>query len=120
MWTKIHPYEDLPRDARSTGGVGAEHQQSSVGVTRHCRVLDPAKFPAYISPVVMSFRAEQRGLLLMSKPKLSFQDFMGLKMSTQSQMAVRVLDPLLAAGGGERSSAGGAGGGVAEGVESTV
>jgi len=45
----------------------------------------------------MSFRAEQSGLLLMSKPKLTFDDFMKLKMTTRSLMADRLLDQLLAA-----------------------
>jgi acyl-homoserine-lactone acylase len=50
-----------------------------------------------MSPVTMSFRAEQSALLLMSKPKLTFDDFMSLKMSTRSLMADRVLDQLLTA-----------------------
>jgi acyl-homoserine-lactone acylase len=95
LWTKIHPYEDLPRTLDPPSGW-VQNTNNPPWVNTQ-QVLDPAKFPAYMSPVNMSFRAEQSGLLLMSKPKLTFDDFMTLKLSTRSQLADRVLDQLLAA-----------------------
>jgi acyl-homoserine-lactone acylase len=65
--------------------------------------LDPARFPAYLSPVSMTLRAEQSALLLMSRPRLTFDEFVKLKMSTRSLMADRLLDPLLAAAAASRS-----------------
>jgi acyl-homoserine-lactone acylase len=95
LWTKIHPYEDLPRTLDPPAGWVQNTNNPPWENT--ATVLEPSKYPAYMSPVNMSFRAEQSGLLLMSKPKISFDEFMDLKMSTESQLADRVLDHLLAA-----------------------
>jgi acyl-homoserine-lactone acylase len=95
LWTKIHPYEDLPRTLDPPSGW--VQNTNNPPWTNTATVLDPAKYPAYFSPVNMTFRAEQSGLLLMSKPKIDFNEFMALKMSTESQLADRVLDPLLTA-----------------------
>lgn len=97
LWTKIHPYEDLPRTLDPPAGW-VQNTNNPPWINT-ATVLEPSKYPAYMSPVNMSFRAEQSGLLLMSKPKISFDDFMALKMSTESRLADRVLDQLLKAAG---------------------
>ena len=96
LWTKIHPYEDLPRTLDPVAGW-VQNTNNPPWVNTAPPALEPSKFPAYMSPISMSFRAEQSGLLLMSKPKLTFDDFMKLKMTTRSLMADRVLDQLLTA-----------------------
>lgn len=96
LWTKIHPYEDLPRTLDPPAGW-VQNTNNPPWVNTVPPALDPTKFPAYMSPVNMSFRAEQSETLLMSKPKFTFDDFIKYKMSTRSLMADRVLDPLLAA-----------------------
>jgi acyl-homoserine-lactone acylase len=98
LWTKIHPYEDLPRTLDPPAGWVQNTNNPPWENTE--TVLEPSKYPAYMSPVNMSFRAEQSGLLLMSKPKISFDEFMALKLSTESRLADRVLDQLLAAAAG--------------------
>ena len=96
LWTKLHLYEDLPRTLDPPEGW--VQNTNNPPWTNTATVLDPSKYPAYMSPVnVMSLRSEQSGLLLMSKDKLSFDDFMRLKMTTQSLLADRVLPQLLEA-----------------------
>lgn len=96
LWTKLHPYEDLPRTLDPPEGW--VQNTNNPPWTNTATVLDPSKYPAYMSPVnVMSLRSEQSGLLLMSKDKLSFDDFIRLKMTTQSLLADRVLPQLLEA-----------------------
>jgi acyl-homoserine-lactone acylase len=96
LWTKIHPYEDLPRTLDPPAGW-VQNTNNPPWLNTAPPALDPGKFPAYISPVSMTLRAEQSELLLTSKPKLSFDDFVELKMTTRSLLADRVLDQLLAA-----------------------
>ena len=96
MWTKIHPYEDLPRTLDPPAGW-VHNTNNPPWVNTAPPALDPAKYPAYMSPVNMTFRAEQSATLLMAKPKFTFDEFMTQKLSTRSLMADRVLEPLLAA-----------------------
>jgi acyl-homoserine-lactone acylase len=96
LWTKIHPYEDLPRTLDPAAGW-VQNTNNPPWVNTGLPPLEPSAFPAYMSPVSTTFRAEQSALLLMSKPKLTFDDFITLKMTTRSLMADRVLNELLAA-----------------------
>ena len=93
LWSNLHPYEDLPRTLDPPEGW-VQNTNNPPWINT-ATVLDPNKFPAYMSPVTMSLRSEQSGLLLMSKDKLSFDDFMSLKMSTRSLLADRILPELL-------------------------
>jgi acyl-homoserine-lactone acylase len=99
LWTKIHRYEDLPRTLDPPAGW-VQNTNNPPWVNTAPPALEPETFPAYMSPVSMTLRAEQSGLLLMSKPKLDFDDFIALKMTTRSLLADRVLDQLLAAAAG--------------------
>jgi acyl-homoserine-lactone acylase len=96
LWTKIHPYEDLPRTLDPAAGW-VQNTNNPPWVNTALPPLAPSAYPAYMSPVSATFRAEQSVLLLMSKPKLTFDDFVTLKMTTRSLMGDRVLDELLAA-----------------------
>jgi acyl-homoserine-lactone acylase len=102
LWTRIHPYEDLPRTLDPPAGW-VQNTNNPPWVNTALPALDPARFPAYLSPVSMTLRAEQSALLLMSRPRLTFDEFVKLKMSTRSLMADRLLDPLLAAAAASRS-----------------
>jgi len=98
LWTKLHPYEDLPRTLDPPEGW--VQNTNNPPWTNTATVLSPKKYPAYMSPVNMSFRAEQSGLLLMSKPKIDFDEFITLKTSTESRLADRMLPQLLQAAAG--------------------
>jgi acyl-homoserine-lactone acylase len=97
LWTKLHPYEDLPRTLDPPAGW-VQNTNNPPWTNTALPILDPAKFPAYTSASTgMTFRSEQSMLLLGNSPKLTFDDFVKLKMTTRSLMADRLLPELLAA-----------------------
>jgi acyl-homoserine-lactone acylase len=97
LWTKLHPYEDLPRTLDPPAGW-VQNTNNFPWTNTALPILDPAKYPAYMSPASgMTFRSEQSMLLLGNVPKLTFVDFVKLKMTTRSLMADRLLPELLAA-----------------------
>jgi acyl-homoserine-lactone acylase len=96
LWTKVHPYEDLPRVLDPPAGW-IQNTNNPPWVSTALPALDPAKYPPYMSPVSLSLRSEQSALLLQSKEKLTFDDFVALKLSTRSLMADRLLPELLQA-----------------------
>lgn len=96
LWTTLHSYEDLPRTLDPPAGW-VQNTNNPPWLNTAAPALDPATFPAYLSPVSMTFRAEQSALLLMNAAPLSFDDFVALKMTTRSLMADRILDALLTA-----------------------
>jgi acyl-homoserine-lactone acylase len=96
LWTRIHPYEDLPRTLDPPAGW-VHNTNNPPWMNTALPPLDPGAFPAYLSPVNMTLRAEQSALLLTSKPTFSFDELISLKMTTRSLMADRLLEPLLAA-----------------------
>jgi acyl-homoserine-lactone acylase len=97
LWTKVHQYEDLPRALDPPSGFVQNANDTPWGST-YPSVLDPAKFAPYISAVTpMSFRAQQSTHLLMSKPKLTFDELMQLKLATHALLADRILPELLQA-----------------------
>ncbi len=96
LWTKIHPYQDLPRVLDPPAGW-VMNTNNPPWISTALPSLNPGSFPAYMSPISFSMRAEQAITLLQSKPKLTYEDFVTLKMSTRSLMADRILPDLLAA-----------------------
>ena len=96
LWTKIHPYEDLPRTLDPPAGW-VQNTNNFPWTNTALPILDPAKYPPYMSPATgMTFRSEQSMLLLGNSPKLTFDDFVKLKLTTRSLMADRLLPELLA------------------------
>ena len=96
LWTKVHPYEDLPRVLDPPAGW-IQNTNNPPWVNTALPALDPTKYPPYMSPVSLSLRSEQSALLLEQKNKLTFDDFVALKLSTRSLMADRLLPELLEA-----------------------
>ncbi|WP_263408877.1 penicillin acylase family protein [Terriglobus tenax] len=96
LWTKVHPYEDLPRVLDPPAGW-IQNTNNPPWLNTALPLLDPSKYPPYMSPISLSLRSEQSALLLESKGKLTFEDFVSLKLSTRSLMADRLLPDLLRA-----------------------
>jgi len=97
LWTQLHPYEDLPRTLDPPAGW-VQNTNNPPWTNTALPILDPAKYPPYMSPAGgMSFRSEQSMLLLGGAGKLTFDGFVKLKMTTRSLMADRLLPELLAA-----------------------
>ena len=104
LWDEIHSYDDLPKVIDPPTGFVQNTNDTPWGST-YPAALDPAKFPAYMSPVSpMLFRSQQSAQLLLSQPKIGFEDFVRLKLTTRSLLADRILPELLAAAAGSSSA----------------
>ena len=98
LWTKTHPYEDLPRVVDPPSGW-LQNANDPPWTTTFPPVLNPDKFPAYMAPRRMSFRAQRSARMLMEDERISFEEMIRYKHSTRVELADRILDDLAAAVG---------------------
>lgn len=95
LWNDILPYEELPKVIDPSTNYVQNCNDTPWGST-FPRAIDPKSYAAYIAPVnPMSFRAQQSNHLLLSKSKISFEDFQALKLTTRSLLADRIMADLL-------------------------
>jgi acyl-homoserine-lactone acylase len=59
--------------------------------------LDPDKYPSYVAPRTISFRAERSLRMLYEDPKITYDNFIAYKHSTRAELADRILPDLLTA-----------------------
>jgi len=96
VWTKILSYDELPRVVDPPNGW-VQNSNSPPWNATVPPVLNPADFPAYLSPKGVLFR-EQRGIhMLMENSPMSFDKLVEDKFSTHVELADRVLDELIPA-----------------------
>ncbi len=94
LWTKTHPYEDLPRVVDPPSGWLQNSNDPPWSVT-FPQQLDANKFPSYVAPRAVGFRP-QRGLRMISETdKMSFEELIDWKHSTRMELADRILPDLL-------------------------
>ncbi|GAB3884598.1 acylase [Spirosoma agri] len=98
IWTKTHPYRDLPRVLNPPSGFVQNANDAPWSCT-YPAVLNPADFPGYMSPVDMPLRLRpQRSInLIKDDASISFDELVGYKLNTGLEAADRFLDDLLAA-----------------------
>jgi acyl-homoserine-lactone acylase len=96
LWTKIHPYRDLPRVLDPPSGW-LQNSNDPPWTTTFPQVLNPNNYPSYIAPRSMSFRAQRSVQMLFEKPKISFEQMIANKFSSRMELADRILDDLIAA-----------------------
>lgn len=98
IWNDIHPYEDLPKLKNPPQGwlQNANDPPWSSTIPQE---LDPADFPPYMAPVHMTFRPQIAAKQLVNDESITFDELVDYKMSTDVEMAHRVLDDLHAAVG---------------------
>ncbi len=101
LWTRTHPYEELPRVLDPPTGW-LQNANDPPWLTTFPPVLDPARFPPYIAPrelgvVGESLRAERAIQLLRANDHISFDDLVAYKHSTHCELADRWLDDLVRA-----------------------
>jgi acyl-homoserine-lactone acylase len=98
VWTKTHPYQDLPRVLNPPAGFVQNANDAPWSCT-YPAILDPKRFPAYMSPVGMPLRLRpQRSInLVKDDASISFDELAGYKLNTGLESADRFLDDLLAA-----------------------
>jgi acyl-homoserine-lactone acylase len=96
LWTKTHPYEELPRllDPK-TGWL--QNANDPPWTTTFPLALDPNKFPSYMAPRGMEFRPQRSARMLMEDSSITFEEMIQYKHSTRMELADRILDDLIPA-----------------------
>ena len=96
LWTKTHPYQDLPRVVDPKSGW-LQNTNDPPWTTTFPQVLNPKNYPSYMAPRFMSFRTQRAVRMLLEDSKISFLKLIQDKFSTRMELADRILDDLLAA-----------------------
>ena len=96
LWTKIHPYRDLPRIVDPDSGW-LQNANDPPWSTTFPPAIDANKYPAYIAPRSMSFRAQRSAKMLFEDDKISFDEMVAYKHSTRMELGDRILDDLIPA-----------------------
>jgi acyl-homoserine-lactone acylase len=96
LWTKIHPYKDLPRIVDPPSGW-LQNANDPPWTTTFPPAIKPEDYPAYIAPHEMDFRAQRSARMLAEDANISFEEMIAYKHSTRMEMADRLLDDLLPA-----------------------
>jgi acyl-homoserine-lactone acylase len=96
LWTKIHPYQDLPRIVDPRSGW-LQNANDPPWTTTFPTAIAPEDYPAYIAPQEMNFRPQNSARMLAADPKISLEEMITYKHSTRMEMADRLLDDLLPA-----------------------
>ena len=96
IWSKIHPYEDLPKVIDPPNGF-VQNCNDPPWTSTYPMQLDPSKFAPYLAaPSGITPRA-QRSLRLLTTPgKISFEDLRADKLSTHVELADHFVDDLVA------------------------
>ena len=93
LWSDYLGYEELPKAIDPANGF-VQNTNDPPWNTAWPNTLDPAKYPPYISPKAISFRAERSLRMLTEDPKITFEKFIEYKHSTRAEMADRILPEL--------------------------
>lgn len=101
LWRETHPYDQLPRVVNPPSGW-LQNANDPPWTTTFPMALDPAKYPDYMAPRAMSFRAQRSARMLDEDASVTFDELVAYKHSTRMELADRLLDDLLQAA--EKSS----------------
>ncbi|MBD1892490.1 acylase [Coleofasciculus sp. FACHB-SPT9] len=96
LWTKTHPYRDLPRVIDPPSGW-LQNTNDPPWTTTFPVALNPADFPPYMAPHFMHFRAQRSARMLDEDKQISFEEMIQYKHSTRMELADRFLDDLIPA-----------------------
>ncbi len=97
IWTKTHPYQDLPRVLNPPSGFVQNANEAPWSCT-YPIVLNPDSFPPYMAPLVpLRFRPQRSINLVKDDASISFEELISDKLNTGLETADRFLDDLLAA-----------------------
>ena len=103
LWTRTHPYEELPRVVDPSGGW-VQNANDPPWSSTLPQLLNPGDFPAYLAPRGMRFRAQRSVRMLEQDRKIHFESLSRYKHSTRMELADRILDELTAAVGPRSSN----------------
>ena len=93
IWTEVHPYEDLPKVKNPSQGW-LQNANDPPWTSTLPMALDRSKFPGYMAPHFMHFRAQHSARLLQDDASISFEELVTYKHSTRVELADRILDDL--------------------------
>jgi acyl-homoserine-lactone acylase len=97
LWTKTHPYEDLPRVIDPKSGW-LQNTNDPPWTTTSPQVLNPDSYPSYMAPRgPIYFRAQRSVRMLAEHDKISLAEMISNKQSTRMELADRLLDDLIPA-----------------------
>ncbi|MDZ8079235.1 MAG: acylase [Nostoc sp. DcaGUA01] len=96
LWTKIHPYQDLPRVVDPKSGW-LQNTNDPPWTTTFPTAIKADDYPAYMAPRFMDFRSQRSVKMLAEDDKISFDEMIAYKHSTRMEMADRLLDDLIPA-----------------------
>lgn len=97
LWNDIHELSDLPIVADPDTGF-VQNANDPPWLATYPPVYKPSDFPPYVAVEgPMSLRAQNSVKMMAERGKVSFDDFIELKLSSYALMTERVLDELLAA-----------------------
>ena len=96
IWNEYHPYEDLPRLVNPPTGF-VQNANDPPWSSTFPMLLDPKKYPAYMSPRVVDLRPQRGIKMLKDDPSISFDELVSYKMNTGVESAERFLDDLVRA-----------------------
>jgi acyl-homoserine-lactone acylase len=96
LWTRLLPYERLPRLLDPPNGwlQNANDPPWTVTVPVQLRRED---FPAYLAPSFMHFRAQRSARMLVADSSIGFDELIRYKHDTRMELADRLLDELIGA-----------------------
>ena len=96
LWTKTHPYEELPRVVDPPSGW-LQNANDPPWTTTFPAVLDPNRFPRYLAPRSMELRPQRSARMLVEDDKITFDELVAYAQSTRMELADRVMDDLAVA-----------------------
>ncbi len=95
LWTKIHPYQDLPRAIDPRSGW-LQNANDSPWTTTFPQAIKADNYPPYMAPRgSMYFRAQRSARMLADDEKISLDEMIAYKHSTRMELADRLLDDLI-------------------------
>jgi acyl-homoserine-lactone acylase len=95
LWSKTHSYQTLPRLLDPPSGW-LQNANDPPWTTTFPLALNPEDYPTYIAPRgPMGFRPQRSARLIMEDQKITFEEMIQYKHSTQMELADRLLDDLI-------------------------
>lgn len=97
LWTKFHPYQDLPKVIDPPSGW-LQNANDSPWTTTFPTAIKADNYPSYIAPRgPMDFRPQRSARMLAEDQSISFEEMITYKHSTRMELADRILDDLIPA-----------------------
>jgi acyl-homoserine-lactone acylase len=96
LWTKTHPYSDLPRILDPASGW-VQNCNDPPWTATFPQVLNPNNYPSDMAPRFMDLRAQRSVKMLMGDKKISYDQMIADKFSSRMELADRILDELIPA-----------------------